>query len=173
LGRLDPAEVPIAAGFLSGAPRQGRIGVGYSTIHGVEARPADAPTLTVAGLDRAIEQLQAAMGSGSAARRKQLLEDLLGRATADEAEFVRRLFTAELRQGALAGIMVDAVAKAAGVPAGLARRALMLSGDLARTAEVAMSDGADGLGAVGFEIFRPIFPMLASTAADVTDAVAA
>ncbi len=171
LERLDPGEVAIAAGLLSGVPRQGRVGVGYSTIHGVESAPAKEPTLTVADLDTAISQIQAATGSGSGARRRQLLSDLLDHATEPEAGFVRRLFTGELRQGALAGVMVDAVAMAAGVPAALARRALMLSGDLTRTADIAMSGGEEGLREVGFELFRPIFPMLASTAESVADAV--
>jgi DNA ligase-1 len=171
LRRLDPDEVAVAAGLLSGVPRQGRVGVGYSTIHGIESEPADEPTLTVADLDTAISQIQAAAGSGSGARRRELLAKLLGRATEPEAGFVRRLFTGELRQGALAGVMVDAVAKAASVPAALTRRALMLSGDLTRTAEVAMSGGEQGLREVGFELFRPIFPMLASTAESVADAV--
>jgi DNA ligase 1 len=171
LRSLDPDEVAVAAGLLSGVPRQGRVGVGYSTIHGIERDPADEPSLTVADLDTAISQIQAATGSGSGARRTELLAGLLDRATEAEAGFIRRLFTGELRQGALAGVMVDAVAKAAGVPAELARRALMLSGDLTRTADLAMSEGADGLREVGFELFRPIFPMLASTAESVADAV--
>jgi DNA ligase-1 len=172
LRRLDPDEVPVAAGLLSGVPRQGRVGVGYSTIYGIESAPADEPSLRVADLDAAISEIRAVTGSGSGARRKQLLAELLGRATEPEAGFVRRLFTGELRQGALAGIMVDALAKAAGLSAELARRALMLSGDLTRTAEIAMSGGEEGLRAVGFELFRPIFPMLASTAQSVADAVA-
>jgi DNA ligase 1 len=171
LQRLDPEEVAIATGLLSGVPRQGRVGVGYSTIYGIESAPAGEPTLTVADLDTAISEVQAATGTGSGAQRRQILAGLLERATEAEAGFVKRLFTGELRQGALAGLMVDAVAKAAGVPAPLARRALMLSGDLTRTAEIAMSGGEDGLRAVGFELFRPIFPMLASTAETVTDAV--
>ncbi|HUI37872.1 MAG TPA: hypothetical protein VLZ04_10305, partial [Gaiellaceae bacterium] len=171
LQRLDPDEVAVAAGLLSGVPRQGRVGVGYSTIHGIESAPAKEPTLTVADLDTAISQIQEATGSGSGARRRQLLAELLDRATEPEAGFIRRLFTGELRQGALAGVMVDAVAKAAGVPSALARRALMLSGDLTRTAEVAMSSGEEGLREVGFELFRPILPMLASTAESVADAV--
>jgi ATP-dependent DNA ligase I len=171
LGRLEPEEVAVAAGLLSGAPRQGRVGVGYSTIHGVESEPADEPTVTVADLDTAISEIQAATGSGSGTRRKELLAQLFARATEPEAGFVRRLFTGELRQGALAGVMVDAVAKAAGVPAELARRALMLSGDLTRAAELAIREGEDGLRAVGFELFRPILPMLASTAESVADAV--
>src|SRR6266545_1306022 len=111
LRRLDAGgEVAIAAAFLSGVPRQGRVGVGYSTVYGVERAPASEPSLTVHDLDRAITEIQGATGSGSATRRKQLLGDLLDRATEQEADFVRRLLTGELRQGALAGIMTDAVA---------------------------------------------------------------
>jgi DNA ligase 1 len=172
LQRLDASEVPISVGLLSGVPRQGRVGVGYSTIYGIDRRPAGEPSLTIEDLDRVIAEAQATTGSGSAARRRQLLGDLLGRATEQEAGFVKRLFTGELRQGALAGLMVDAVAKAAGVPAEAARRALMLSGELTRTAEIAMAEGEDGLRDVGFELFRPILPMLASTAESVAEAIA-
>ena len=171
LSALDPDEVPLAAGFLADAPRQGRVGVGYATIYGIEQAPAGEASLTIDELDRAITEVQETTGSGSASKRKQLLADLFGRATAQEADFIRRLFTGELRQGALAGLMIDAIAKAAGVPGEIARRALMLSGDLTRTAEIAMTGGEEGLRGVGFELFRPIFPMLASTAEDVQDAV--
>ena len=172
LRRLDPDEVPLAVGFLSGVPRQGRVGVGYSTIYGIDGTPADEASLTVADLDLAITELAKASGSGSATRRKEILGVLLGRATEEEADFVKRLLTGELRQGALAGLMVDAIAGAAGVPGEIARRALMLSGDLTRTAEIALIEGEEGLRDVGFQIFRPILPMLASTAASVSDAVA-
>lgn len=172
LRRLEPGEVPIAVGFLAGVPRQGRVGVGYSTVYGIQRAPSGEPSLTIGELDRAISGIQATRGSGSAGKRKQILDELLGRATELEADFVKRLFTGELRQGALAGLMIDAVAKAAGVPGDLARRVLMLSGDLTRTAEIAMTEGEEGLRGVSFEIFRPIFPMLASTAETVGDAVA-
>jgi DNA ligase 1 len=172
LRRLDASEVPIAVALLSGVPRQGRIGVGYSTIYGIEEQPAGEASLTIDELNRTISEIQGATGSGSGAARRQLLRELLGRATRQEADFVRRLFTGELRQGALAGLMVDAIARAAGVSAEIARRALMLSGDLTRTAEIAMTSGEGGLRAVGFEIFRPIFPMLASAAEGVGEAVA-
>jgi ATP-dependent DNA ligase I len=168
---LEPDEVPVCVAFLSGVPRQGRVGIGYSSVYGVDSPPAESPSLTIADVDRAIDELQGTTGSGSGQRRRQLLEDLLSRATAQEAAFLRRLFTGELRQGALAGVMADAVAKASGVPAELVRRALMLSGDLARTAEVALSGGEEGLQSVGFELFRPILPMLASTASSVAEAL--
>jgi DNA ligase-1 len=171
LGTLEPTEIPLSVGFLSGVPRQGRVGVGYSTIYGIEQAPAGEPTLTIADLDLAITEIQGSTGSGSAARRRQLLNELLRRATEAESDFVRRLLTGELRQGALAGVMADAVAKAAGVPADLTRRALMLSGDLTRTAEIALAEGESGLRAVGLQLFRPILPMLASTAESVAEAV--
>jgi DNA ligase-1 len=171
LRSLEQDEVAIATGLLSGIPRQGRIGVGYSTIYRIECPPSDRPSLTVADLDAAIDEVRDATGTGSAARRRDVLVGLLGRGTAEEADFVRRLFTGELRQGALAGLMVDAVAKAAGVSVDAARRAFMLSGDLTRTAEIAMANGEEGLRAVGFELFRPILPMLASTAETVAEAV--
>ncbi len=172
LRRLGPDEVPVCVGFLSGVPRQGRVGIGYSTIYGIESEPAPALSLTVRDIDVAISELAALTGPGSNTKRKRLLAELLGRATEAEDVFLRRLFTGELRQGALAGLMADAVARAAGVPGELARRALMLSGDLTRTAAIAMTSGEGGLREVGFEIFQPILPMLASTSAGVADAVA-
>ena len=172
LTRLDGDEVPIAVGFLAGAPRQGRIGIGYSTMSGIAEATAAEPSLAVGDLDRAIVAVRETTGSGSAAARREILGALFSRATEQEADFIRRLFTGGLRQGALAGLMVDAIAKAAGVPGEVARRALMLSGDLTRTAEIALTEGETGLRAVGLELFRPIFPMLASTAESVADAVA-
>src|SRR5581483_11744828 len=173
LARLEPDEVPIVAGFLSGAPRQGRVGIGYATVYrGVATVPADKPTLTVADLDHAVTEVQSAIGPGSGTSRRGLVRDLLERATSDEADFVRRLFTDELRQGALGALVIEAVAKAAAVPVDLARRALMLSGDLGRTAGLALTGGEQALRSIGFELFRPIFPMLASTAENVAEAVA-
>ena len=172
LRALDPDEVPIAVGLLSGVPRQGRVGVGYATVYGLEQVPASEATLTLADVDRAISEIEAAGGSGSATARKRILTDLLARATEAEAVFLAQLLTGGLRQGALAGVMVDAVAKATGVPGDLTRRAMMLSGDLTNTAEIAAKSGEPGLREVGFEIFRPILPMLASTATSVADALA-
>ena len=171
LGRLEPGEVPVVVGILSGVPRQGRVGVGYATIGAISRPPAVEPSLSVEDVDRAISEVEAATGSGSAARRRELLETLLGRATEPEAAFLVGLLTGGLRQGALAGLMADAVAKAAAVPGAIARRALMLSGDLTEMARIAMADGEEGLRAVGFEIFRPILPMLASTGATVAEAL--
>ncbi len=172
LKELDPDEIPVVVGFLSGAARQGRVGVGWSTVYNIECEYAETPSIEILEVDRAISVVQATTGPGSAGKRKEILTDLLCRATQDEGDFIKRLFTGELRQGALAGLMADAVAKAAGTPADLTRRALMLSGDLTETAYVALTKGEDGLREVGFEIFRPVLPMLASTAESVGVALA-
>ncbi len=171
LRTLEADEVPIVVGFLSGVPRQGRVGVGYATVYGTQVPWADEPSLSVEDVDRSITEVEASTGAGSIIQRRQLLESLLAAATPTEADFLRRLLTGELRQGALAGLMADAVAKAADVPGEIARRALMLSGDLTRMAQVAMTEGEPGLKRIGFQIFRPILPMLASTSATVAEAV--
>jgi DNA ligase-1 len=171
LTNLDASEVAVCVGFLSGVPRQGRVGIGYATVYGIETPPAGEASLTVDDVDRAITEIEAATGSGSAATRRLLLGELFGRATEQEVGFLRRLFTGELRQGALAGVMADAIAKAAGLSGQITRRALMLSGDISMTAEIALTRGEQGLKDVGFEIFRPVLPMLASTAASVSEAI--
>ena len=131
LRSLEPDEVPIAVGFLSGVPRQGRVGVGYAMVRGTAAPGGAAPGavpgavpgaaasgLSIADVDHAIDAIEAAVGTGSQTRRRELLTELFTRASEPEARFLRELLTGGLRQGALAGVMADAVAKAAGVPTG-------------------------------------------------------
>jgi DNA ligase-1 len=98
---------------------------------------------------------------------------LLARATVVEAEFIRRLLLGELRQGALEGVVTEAVAKAAGVGSEPVRRAVMLAGNLPKVAVIALTEGEPGLASVGLELLRPLQPMLAGTAADVAEAIAA
>ncbi len=173
LGQLAPEELEAAVGFLTGELRQGRIGVGWSTVAHIEVAAAAEPTLAITDVDRMLDQLEVTTGSGSAAARRSLLSATLGAATKPEQAFLRRLLTGELRQGALEGVMVEAVAKAAAVPAASVRRAHMLGGRLGPTALVALAEGRDALESIGLQLMRPIRPMLASTAADVGAAVAA
>jgi DNA ligase-1 len=172
LGRLAPDEIEPAVGYLTGEARQGRIGVGWATVFKLEVAPATTPTLTIADIDRALDRIQVTTGSGSAAGRHDILRDVFDRATHDEVDFLRRLLVGELRQGALAGLMADAIAKAASVPGALVRRAAMLSGDLGRVALVALTEGEAGLHAIGLEVGRGVQPMLASGAPDIAAALA-
>jgi DNA ligase-1 len=169
---LGPDEVAVAVAMLTGAPRQGRIGVGWRNLYDLHIAPAATPSLTIGEVDRTIDDLAACVGSGSNAERVRILTGLFERATADEQLFFRRLLTGELRQGALEGVMADAVAKAAGVPLAVVRRAAMLSGDLAGTAAVALHDGIDALAHIHLEVGRPVQPMLAATSADAASAIA-
>ncbi|MGI8936865.1 MAG: ATP-dependent DNA ligase [Iamia sp.] len=171
LVRLVPEEVAVAVGFLGGEPRQGRIGVGWRTLADAATPSASTPTLSVLDVDGAVTSLAGLAGSGSSARRREALSELLGRATEEEATFLTRLLGGELRQGAMAGVMTDAVARAAQVPATEVRRAVMLGGDLPTIAHLALTGGRDGLAAVRLEVGRPIQPMLASTAGSVEEAV--
>lgn len=173
LVRLEPDEIEAAVGFLTGEPRQGRIGVGWKTLQAA-AGPVEhlgEPALTVTDVDDAISHLGRLSGPGSDGTRRERLADLFTRATDDEASFLFRLFGGELRQGALAGVMTDAVARAAGVPAKAVRRALMFDGRLDHTARLALTAGREALDQVGLVVGRPVQPMLASPASSVTDAV--
>jgi DNA ligase-1 len=170
--RLGPAEVPVVVAILTGAPRQGRIGIGWRTVASVEAPPSPEPQLEVADVDATLERLASLHGTGSQAARTTELRSLLERATEDEQDLLRRLLVGELRHGALEGLVTDALAKASDVPLATMRRAAMLAGDLPAVATIALTEGEAGLDAIGLTLLRPIQPMLAQTATDVTEALA-
>jgi DNA ligase-1 len=172
LRHAGPSEALLAVGLLTGVPRQGRIGIGFSQLREARAEPAAAePGLTLAEVDAAFERLSAIEGKGSAGERLRELKALFGRATEAEQDFLIRLLVGELRQGALAGVMVEAVAKAAGLPAADVRRAVMLAGDLGVVAAAALGQGAAGLARFAVQLFRPVQPMLAQPAEDALDAL--
>jgi DNA ligase 1 len=172
LGRIEPDDIETAVALLSGEPRQGRIGLGPATLHA--AMPPDAapaPELTLAEVDAALARIAQASGAGSTTDRARLIGDLFARATKDEQEFLQRAVLGELRQGAVEGLMVDAVAQAAGLPIGEIRRALMVSGDLRVVATAALTEGRQGLARMTIRLFRPLKPMLAQTAEDSCEAL--
>ena len=169
---VTPNELPIAISFLSGQPRQDTLGLGWATVGRAEAQPADTARLSLADVDATLEVIAAESGPGSGARRNAALHELLGAATADEQDFLRRLMLRDLRQGATEGLMVDAIARAADVAADEVRRAAMMSGSIAAAGAAALDAGAEGLARFHLTLLRPIQPMLAATADDVETAVA-
>ncbi len=171
LARLAPGEAGPAVAMLSGEPRQGPVGVGWAALRDLPPAAGE-PSLSLSEVDAALDALAAAGGPGSQAARRTVLGGLFARATTAEQRFLGALLLGDLRQGALEGVMVDAVARAAGVPAAQVRRALMLRGSLPAVAEAALGDGRAGLAAIGLEVGRPIAPMLAGTAVDVAAALA-
>lgn len=172
LRRLAPDEIEIAIGMLSGEPRQGRIGIGYATLWAARDLPAsDTPSLRLADVDDAFTQLKTIKGAGSATGRNERLRELLRGATRAEQDFIVRLLTGELRQGALEAILVDAVAKATGISSTALRRAVMMAGTLAPVAKAALAGGEAALTGFGIQLFQPIQPMLAQPADDVGEAL--
>jgi DNA ligase-1 len=171
LRKLDPEEVEIVVAFLSGYTRQGRIGIGYATLRAAAADPAETPALEIHQLDRSLSELAAVQGAGSEGRRRELLHQLLAGATAPEQQFLSGLLLGEIRQGALEGIMVEALAKASGIPSAHVRRAVMLAGDIARVSRTALESGEAGLAKYDIQLFRPVQPMLAQTSEDVAEAL--
>src|SRR2546423_14115146 len=175
LSQLSPDEIPIAIGFLIGWPRQGKLGVGWAAAASARDRePAAEATLELRDVDRALAQIQSVRGRNSTGERARLLADLFGRATRDEQRFLSALAIGEVRQGALEGVMVEAVAKAAGVPADRVRRAAMMAGDLGIVAGSLLGEGgAASLEQYQIQLFRPVQPMLADSAPTIADALAA
>ena len=167
---LAPAEREAGVAFLTGELRQGRIGLGYAAVR--DAMPGSAapsPRLAVAAVDLAFFEIASMSGPGSARARLQRLEKLLSEATAEEQEFLARMVYGELRQGAQEGIVVEAVARAAGLPAASVRRAVMLSGDLREVAVAALTGGEGALAGFRLQLLSPVQPMLAQTARDLEE----
>lgn len=167
-----PTELLAAViSFLVGEPRQGRIGVGWATLSGARVEPAAASTLTVADVDGVFERVVSARGAGSREERTAVLTDLFARATEPEQAMLAAIVGGELRHGALAGVLTDAVARAADVPVAAVRRAAMLSGSLAGAAVAARRGGLVALDGIDLAVLHPVQPMLASPAGGVAEAL--
>jgi DNA ligase 1 len=172
LKTLRPGEVNTAVHYLSGETPQGRLGVGYASLEPAALAPAATdPSLSISDVDALFALLPGIKGAGAAVRRVELLRGLWSRATPAEREFLTRLLLGELRQGALGGVMLDAIAAAAELPVGAVRRAAMYARSLGAVAQAALNEGRDALDKFQLELFSPISPMLAQTAADVSEAL--
>src|SRR2546422_487580 len=172
LKRLSPDELEIGIAFLSGSLRQGRIGLGRAVVAGGRGGvPAGSPALRLADGDAAFDRIAGISGPGSSAAKAEILRDLFGRATEGEQDFLVRLLIGELRQGALEGVMLEAVARAAGVPGARIRRAALVGGALAPVARAALVEGSAALSRYNLRPFQPVQPMLAESAADIDEAL--
>ena len=166
----DPRLVAVVVSWLSGELPQRQIGVGWAALRSLPS-PADEPTLTVLRVDAAFSEIGQVAGKGSQARRAELVNGVFAAATETEQTFLRRLLGGELRQGALVGVMADAVAKAADIAAPVVRRAAMLGGDLPAVAAAALTGGEAALDQFTLKVGQPVGPMLAQTATGVSEAL--
>ncbi len=170
LRRMAPDEAAIGVAYLSSQLRQRQIGVGYASIRDMPV-PAPVASLTLVEVDTALEAVGLLAGRDSQADRRRHLVSLFARATSTEQDFLRRLLLGEIRQGALEGVMLDALARAIGVPLPEVRRAAMLRGDLGAVAQAGLRAGASGLSAFRLQVGQPLQPMLAQSAASVAEAL--
>lgn len=172
LKQVGLQEVQLAVSYLAGEPPQGRTGISFAMLKAAGQEPgASESSLTLLDIDRSLDAIVAIKGSGSTAKRANALRDLFARATEEEREFLWRLITGELRQGALAGVMLDAIAVASGMEASAIRRAAMYAPSLGAVAQAAFAEGTAGLDRFQLQPMHPIAPMLAQTAADVGEAL--
>lgn len=172
LRQTQGRESGLAALYLSGTLPQGKIGVGWRMIEEAmtEEPPQDAP-LELLDVDRSFDEIAASQGPGSSGRKIKALRGLFERASQDERRFLAGLLMGEIRQGALEGLILDALAKAANLPSGEVRQAFMFSGDLGEIARAALEEGAVGLSRFTLRLLTPVAPMLASSADDVPEAL--
>jgi DNA ligase 1 len=172
LRRIEADEMALGVAYLSGDTAQGKVGIGYAMVREAwNSPPAPQPSLNLSDVHAAIGRVASLQGAGSSAARKTGLRQLFERATAPEQEFLGRLLLGELRQGALEGIMLDALARAAGLAPALVRRAAMRAGSISLVARAALTEGAAGLERFALTVFQPVQPMLAQPADDVADAL--
>jgi DNA ligase-1 len=172
LRRTRPEEIAVAVAYLSGELPQKTIGVGWASLRDLPPPAPPPPTLEVLETHAALERIRNATGPGSRAVRRSEIAALFSRTTSEERRFLLALLGGELRQGALEGVMTEAMARASGLPLPEIRRAVMLAGDLGTVARAAMSGGRGALEAFGLTPLSPVQPMLAQTAPDVAAALA-
>lgn len=174
LRALDRSEIPVAVAYLSGETPQGRSGIGYALLRAaMPAAGAHGRPLAIADVDVALARIADTSGAGSNAARTRHLSALLERATPDERDFLVRLLLGELRQGALASLMIEAVAAASDAPVADVREAAMVANGIAEVAQAAMTEGAAGLRRYAMALMQPVAPMLAQPAQDIGEALAA
>ncbi|GIW40803.1 MAG: putative DNA ligase [Candidatus Binatia bacterium] len=173
LGRLEPSEIRIGVSYLCGRLSQGRIGLGGATIEAAwPGAAAEESRLSLLEVNRVFDRIAAVRGAGASRERVELFRELLREATREEQDFLVRLALGELRQGALEGLLLEAIARASRASVGDLRRALTLAGNLEAVAEAVLTHGPAGLDRFRLGLFQPLRPMLAQAAADLEEALA-
>jgi DNA ligase-1 len=169
----DPGvdEIELVVRYLSGAPRQRRTGIELTHLT-VLPPPAAVASVTLDEVDAVLQRAAELSGTGSSAARATLFAGLLARLTADEQRFVTSLLRGGLRQGALESVVLTAVAGAAGAPVAEVRRAVTVSGSLARVASAALREGPQALARFTLTLGQGVSPMLAGSARTVPEALA-
>jgi DNA ligase-1 len=172
LRQTSGQETALAALYLSGSLPQGKIGIGWNLIQkSMQQASGIGESLTLLDVDRILGALASERGSGSTERRVLELGKLFSRATPEEQRFLSQLLIGELRQGALEGVLLDAIATAAHLTPADVRQAFMFVPNIGELAQVALNEGSAGLARYSLRLFDPVAPMLANSAEDVDEAL--
>jgi DNA ligase 1 len=172
LRETSAKETELAALYLSGSLPQGKIGIGWNVIRKTMTVGSSAGArLTLLDMDAVFDRLAAEQGVGSTERRVAELSRLFSRLIPDERRFLSQLLIGDIRQGALEGVLLDAIARAADLPPGDIRRAFMFAPNVGTLARIALEEGRTGLDRFSLTLFKPVAPMLANSAGDVEEAL--
>lgn len=177
LRNLSPEEIEPAVSFIVGRPfpesDERVLEIGGQTLWKIRRRSGQSALVskpvTILEVYRTFEKIAKAHGPGSRQRKELLIDTLLGRLPPSDSQYLVRILFGEMRIGAVEGVMLDAIAKAASINPESVRRANMLLGNLPQVAELALTKGADAITAVGLTLFVPIKPMLAEMAQDLNE----
>jgi DNA ligase-1 len=129
--------------------------------------------LTLGDVAEAFGAVAAAAGPGARRLREERLGALAAWASAEERDLLQRVIYGEMRMGLSEGLVLEAIAEAAGAPAAAVRRAALVTGDLTVVAGLALGGGAEALAGAAPRVFVPLLPMLAEIAGDFDEALAA
>jgi DNA ligase-1 len=156
-------EISLLAFYLSGELPQGRMGIGWITLQeALKGAPFLPKPLSLVDLDSYFDSIARERGTGSSGRKVQILREAFTHTGEKERVFLTGLILGEIRQGALEGLILEAVAQAASLSLDLLQQSLMFSGSIGEVARTAIEEGASGLSRFQPKLFHPISPMLAS-----------
>ena len=169
LTAAEPNEMAVVVSWLAGELPQRQIGVGYASLRSLP-RPGRDP---VAERRRRRRHFTEIKGVAARARRRgaPAARAVFAAATEGEQTFLRRLLSGDLRQGALLGVMADAVARAFGVPPPRYGGPRCSAASCRPWRRRRASGGAEALSEFQLRVGRPVGPMLAQTATGVADAL--
>lgn len=173
LKQVAADERAITARILSGETGH-KLGIGSAIVSGLRGQisPAASASITILEVDQRLGEIASLDGAGSNRARREKLGELLARGTRVEQEFLGALVLGGLRQGVLAALVVEGIARAVDLEPGGVRTAYMLAGEVGAVAAAVLAEGPAALTRFGLTVFRPVLPMLAKTAHEPGEAIA-
>jgi len=167
------AAVLLTIGSIFPERAEKALDIGFQTISRVVSEKKQTTLvqepLTLLDVTRYFSRIAEAAGPGSLEAKEMLMQSMLGRATDLEAKWIVKMVFGEMQHGVNQGIMIEAIAKAAGVDSKLVREANMFTGDLGEVAKVALTSGVGGLQKIGIRLHTPVKPMLAEMSYDIAE----